>query len=697
TQLTSMEEEMVSRGQWKSEQQYFHKDGHSFFGAVTANPLSNDAGEVTSFNFIIKDISLRKQLEEELKRTNADLEERVAQRTAQIYASEKRFRVLVENNHDIIAMADASFNIMYCSPSALRVIGVARNEVNAQELIEFIHAEDRLPVREMMQHVMDAPGEPISIKCRVQHKTGHYIWLEGTVTNMLADPQLTAIVANFRDVTDQKLAAETLAARETRFRLLIENSTEAIALMDASLKTIYRSPTAARMIGREDAADAMGVTHPDDQHMMQQLAEDVLRHPGTPMSFQGRFMHGAGNFIWLEGTLNNLLHVEGVNAIVANYRDITERKDLEQLLHKANQLAQIGSWEVDLSKKTVYWSPITREIHEVAEDFVPNLATGVYFYKEGYARELISQKINDAIEFGNSWDVELIIITAKNNERWVRCIGETTFQNGTCVRIYGSFQDIDLRKRAEESLKELNAALEERVAQRTVELKKSNEELEAFSYSVSHDLRAPLRAIVGFTSKLEDQYSAQLDAEAKRITAVIKNNTIKMAHLIDDLLSFSRIGRHEITRIPIDSSFLVKEIIEGIKASEAHEVNWKIDPLHSINGDVTTLRQVWTNLISNAVKYSSKTESPVIEIGSYKQEGMIVFFVKDNGIGFNEKYKAKLFRVFQRLHSSAAFEGTGIGLAIVERVVSKHGGKVWAEAAVNKGACFSFSLPETAK
>jgi len=226
---------------------------------------------------------------------------------------------------------------------------------------------------------------------------------------------------------------------------------------------------------------------------------------------------------------------------------------------------------------------------------------------------------------------------------------------------------------------------------RTAQLEAVNNEMEAFSYTVSHDLRAPLRGIVGFTAILEEKYSSQLDDEAKRLTGIIKKNTLKMGALIDDLLAFSKIGRNELVKHNIPTNEIVREVIESLHPGE--KTKWTIAPLPDVTGDTNAIRQVWANLISNAMKYSARQEQPIIEIGSFPHEGQTAFFVKDNGVGFDEQYKDKLFKVFQRLHSMAEFEGTGIGLAIVEKIISKHGGHVWVEAKEGEGACFYFSLP----
>lgn len=244
------------------------------------------------------------------------------------------------------------------------------------------------------------------------------------------------------------------------------------------------------------------------------------------------------------------------------------------------------------------------------------------------------------------------------------------------------------------TLNEFNQNLEQKVKERTIQLESVNKELEAFSYSISHDLRAPLRGIIGFTAILEEDYSSKLDDEAKRITSVIKNNTLKMGHLIDDLLTFSRMGRQDIVKTKIHMGPLLEEVIrELVPENKMGRISWVIQQVPDVKGDMNALRQVWINLISNAVKYSGNREQPRIQIGSYREKGQTVFFTRDNGVGFDEKYKDKLFKVFQRLHSADEFEGTGVGLAIVEKIVTKHGGSVWAEGEVNRGASFYFSLP----
>lgn len=289
-------------------------------------------------------------------------------------------------------------------------------------------------------------------------------------------------------------------------------------------------------------------------------------------------------------------------------------------------------------------------------------------------------------------------------------------------------RDITDHKNAEKGIQEINAELEKRVNERTLELEKSskelnenqaallnivedlnekskeliqstqmleaaNKELEAFSYSVSHDLRSPLRALDGFAKILLEDYSSILDSEGKRYLKIITDNATNMGQLIDDLLAFSRLSRQEIQYSKIDMQKLAKTVYEEIvKDTGASNVEFKMENIAEAFGDNSMVRQIWRNLISNAVKFSSTKEKQIIEIGNKTEGSENIYYVKDNGVGFDIEYKEKLFGVFQRLHSKNEFEGTGVGLAIVQRITHRLGGRVWAEGKVNEGATFYFTL-----
>ena len=266
---------------------------------------------------------------------------------------------------------------------------------------------------------------------------------------------------------------------------------------------------------------------------------------------------------------------------------------------------------------------------------------------------------------------------------------------GRCTHLVGSVHDITLYKRAEEEIKRLNETLEQRVIQRTEQLEAANKELEAFSYSISHDLRAPLRHINGFINLFLEHKSSQLTEEEQGYLDVVSNSSEELGRLIDALLSFSRLNRSEIRKSETDTLQIINQ---GLKLFDQEikdrSIEIKIGSLPETYGDFQLIGQVWTNLISNAIKYTRKKEEAIIEIGSYDEKNETVFFIKDNGAGFNMKYVDKLFGVFQRLHKPRDFEGIGIGLANVYRIINRHGGRCWAEGDVDKGAAFYFSIPK---
>ena len=327
---------------------------------------------------------------------------------------------------------------------------------------------------------------------------------------------------------------------------------------------------------------------------------------------------------------------------------------------------------------TSHWTRETFLEHVVPED-------------RGWLLERVQQTLSARED---NWNFECRVRRRDGQVRWIMVTGHSgRDQAGTIVLLTGVVQDVTERKRIEEEMRHLNTALEERVRQRTSDLEAANRELEAFSYSVSHDLHAPLRAIDGFANLALKNDGPQLPADGRRRLQIIRESAQRMGMLINDLLRFSRLGRQPLTKSAVDMGRLARESYEDVRSAQPdRHVAFQIADLPMCEGDPSLLKQVWINLLSNAIKYTRGCASPAIEVGCRREGGCDVYFVRDNGAGFDMRYANKLFAVFQRLHRAEEFEGTGAGLAIVHRIIQRHGGRIWAEARVGEGATFFFTL-----
>ncbi len=376
--------------------------------------------------------------------------------------------------------------------------------------------------------------------------------------------------------------------------------------------------------------------------------------------------------------------------LVEAEKEIARARQRDQL---ARQAANIGYWELTPSTGHLQWSPEvlplvsghpSGEMETTLENFTK------FIHPDDIDR--VNRVVAESAEKRSSFKVDYRVIHFDGSLHWLQGWGGHVEDADGRHRMIGAVIDITQRKKAEQQTESANRALVEQ----TSELTAVNKELEAFAYSVSHDLRGPLRAIDGFSGILLEEHTDQLDTEGRRLLTVVRENSGLMGQLIEDILELSRIGRSAMERARIDMRKVVAAAVQQAQQQQAdRELPIKVHDLPPAVGDERLIQQVWINLLSNAAKFTAPRESPAIEVRGVVENNEHVYSVKDNGAGFDMKYSGKLFSLFERLHSREEFAGTGVGLAIVKRIVERHGGRVWAEGKVNEGATFYFTLPKS--
>jgi PAS domain S-box-containing protein len=419
---------------------------------------------------------------------------------------------------------------------------------------------------------------------------------------------------------------------------------------------------------------------------------DRARNQGA-FRFERQFLRQNNEFVPVEVSLSNA----GEDHYQEVVRDISDRKEAEKKLRKQAELLSLAHDAIivrDPESRIMFWNRGAERTY----GWTAPEALGHVTHELLQTRFPIPLETIDAVlQAQGQWEGELrhitrdgtpIVVTSRQSLR--------RDEHGAPAVTLEINRDVTERRRAEEQIQRLNEELEQKVIERTKELEVINKELEAFAYSVSHDLRAPVRHIAGFTELLQKHSGPVLDDKSRHQIDMILDSANRMGTLVDDLLAFSRIRRAETQKTTVDLAQIVKSIIgELAPDTQAHNVTWHVGDLPKCSGDPAMLRLVFANLVSNAVKFTRTREHAEIQIDSLNHSpDEIIVFVKDNGVGFDMQYKDKLFGVFQRLHSQEAFEGTGIGLATVQRVVHRHSGRTWGEGAVDNGATFYIALPK---
>ncbi|MFP4288461.1 MAG: PAS domain S-box protein [Bacteroidales bacterium] len=695
-----------------------------------------------------QELVLRNQLLESSNRMLGELLDEKKFTEQKLRNSESLYRLLVENQTDLVVKVDRNGKFLFVSQSYCKLFGKTQDELLHKTFLPFVHPDDQEPTRVAMKSLYKKPW-----KCFFEQRAmtvNGWRWIAWSDTAVLNnDNEVVEIIGVGRDITEQKRSDE-------EWRLLmnqvIDSDPSSIAVHDKDLRYLHVSKRylddynlkAKNIIGKHhyevfpDIPEKWKKVHQRGlKGEVLKEEEDVFYRSDGKIDYTRweckpwyKSDHSIGGIILYTEVITlrkqyeiNLkkqrdrLHLL-LDIVAAVGKSENYRQALNITLQKicSNSLWEMGEvWEKNIETERLVpgesWYSVDERLQSFRQDS-KNYSFGCgeglpgKAWKTRYTCWMFDldnntdfQRHQLAAKFGVKTGVAIPVMDEKRIVNIMVFFSRKELEKDEVLSdiFYGTalhLGELFKRKLAEHNMVILNRSLEEKVKSRTQQLEVTNKELEAFSYSVSHDLRAPLRAITGFTQILSNEYEELFDEEATRLFGIIKENAQTMDTLISDLLDFSRTGRVQLSRSEINMKDMSKALFYEISTEKQRQtIDLLLENLPDANADPSLMRQVWRNLLSNAIKYSQNRDHPRIHIGGHNKEKENIYFVKDNGVGFNPAYTSKLFQVFQRLHKSNEFEGTGVGLAIVQRIILKHGGRVWAKGEINKGACFWFSLP----
>jgi PAS domain S-box-containing protein len=672
-----------------------------------------------------REINTSERARTQLRILNAELEQRVEQRTAALQSeiaerermaeARERLAAVVESSDDAIISKTLDGVITSWNSGAEKVFGYSAAEAVGQSMRMLIPPERASEEPQILSSVRQGGSVDRFETVRVR-KDGTRIDVSATISPIRDRGGVVVGASKIaRDITVQKRAeravAESLATSEAALKELADQKfaldQHAIVATTDVQGTITYVNDKFCAISKYSRDELLGQNHRilNSHHHPAEFFKQMYHTIASGKVWHGELKNKAkdGSIYWVDTTIVPFMSGEGKpRQYVAIRADITERKRAEQAVSQSQsrlngviESATDAILTIDSRHRVILFNaaaekmfgcPAAEALGQSVERFLPERFRAQHGqHIRRFGQTGVTNRSMGAL--GALWAVRA------NGEEFQIEASISQVQAGAEKLFTVILRDVTQQKAAEREIHRLNEELESRVVQRTAQLEAANKELEAFTYSVSHDLRAPLRHIAGFSKILEEEFNAVLPPEAQRYVERIQQGTHRMGSLVDELLNLTRVGRQSLTIQVTGLDTIVKDVVALLEPEqEGRKVEWKIADLPFVECDPTLLRLVFQNLIGNALKYSRPRPTAVIEIGQIEKDGERAIFVRDNGVGFSMKYADKLFGVFQRLHRAEDFEGTGVGLATVQRIVQKHGGRVWAEAELDRGATFYFTL-----